>query len=108
MAGMLWDISEDRTFEEMCENYDAHNPEIWEMFKKFTFQAINAGRKYIGARMIIERIRWETMIRATSGDGFKINNMVQPYFARKFMRLYPQHKDIFRTRKCRLRDRKEF
>jgi len=84
-----------------CLRYDEQNPEIWELFKRFTFHAIHAGRKHVGSRLIIERIRWESIVRAIDKD-YKINNNLQPYYARKFMRLFPPYKGLFETRKGRM------
>ena len=79
-----------------CDIYLEQNPEVYPMFKEFTFELIRAGRKRAGANMIIERLRWETAIR-TKGD-FKINNNYAPDLSRKFMEDHPQHKGFFQTR----------
>lgn len=78
--------------------YDKANPEVWRMFCRFAFDAIGRGRKALSVSLIIERIRWEVFIVTESGDGFKINNNHRAFYARKFMKCYPEHKDIFRTR----------
>ena len=78
------------------EEYISENPMAWELFQSFTKQAIGAGRRRIGAKMIAERIRWETYLRKT-GD-FKFNNNYTAGMARKFMAENPQYGDIFQTR----------
>jgi hypothetical protein len=82
--------------------YHAECPVVWEMFKKFTYEALNAGCKNIGSKMIVERIRWETNVMGN--DGFKINNDHAPYYARVFMELFPEHDGFFRTRVCKDED----
>lgn len=79
------------------ELYDKANPQIWEMFKKYARELLLAGRSHAGAKMIMERIRWETTVSA-QGDGFKINNNYAAYYARKLMASDPVWKDFFNTR----------
>lgn len=83
--------------EDWAKQYIADNPEIYKMFVRFTLQAYNAGWTTVGAKMIAERIRWETHVTAR-GDGFKINNSAVAAMARKFMAEYPLLGEIFRTR----------
>ena len=73
------------------------NPHIYELFVKYTFEAIQAGHEHYGAKGIIERIRWHTSVE-TSGDIFKINNNHAPFYARLFMVDYPKHDGFFRLR----------
>ncbi len=53
--------------------------------------------------MIIERIRWDSVIRAHDGD-FKINNSHAPFYSRLFVMDFPEHKDFFRFRKSKADD----
>lgn len=73
------------------------NPEVYELFKKYTFEAIAAGHEHYGAKGIIERIRWHTSVE-TKGDAFKINNNWAPFYARLFMLHHPDHDEFFRLR----------
>lgn len=88
----------DTTPAETFEEYHERNPHVWVLFRRFTLEAIASGRSRIGAKMIAERIRWETFIRASNGDDFKINNNFTAYYARRFMAEYPEHEGIFQTR----------
>ena len=49
------------------------NPQVYELFQKFTMQAINRGHKNLSAWLIVNRIRWETTV-VTTGPDFKISN----------------------------------
>jgi len=80
------------------EQYDLHNPRVWELFKQFTFEAISAGHTRFSADSILHRIRWETSI-ITNDAHFKINNNFSADYARKFMAEYPQHNQFFELRK---------
>ena len=73
------------------------NPHVYELFKRFTMQAINRGHRNLSAWLIVNRIRWETSIE-TKGDDFKISNDFIAYYSRLFMHDHPQYKGFFRTK----------
>ena len=80
------------------ENFNKHhtnNPEIYNLFVKFTKMATKH-KKYYSAKAIFHRIRWETMV---SGEGdYKIDDGWISHYARKFMYDFPQHSGFFQTR----------
>lgn len=78
--------------------YHRANPQVYELFKRFTFEKINRGAQHLGASAVAERIRWETSLN-TEGDEFKINNNYRAYYARLFMRDFPEHEGFFRVRR---------
>ena len=82
------------------EAFHEGNPHVYELFKKYTLEAIAAGRETYSTISIFERIRWYTDIE-TQGDPFKINQNFAAYYGRMFMRDFPQHDGFFRTRKLR-------
>lgn len=81
--------------------YHADNPQVYALFDKFTRYAIKHGRTRLSAKMLFERIRWETTFAAQGGDGFKINNNMSAYYARLWIRNNPRHSDFFATRELR-------
>ena len=84
------------TAKEKFDQYDNANPHIYELFKRFAFEAIDSGREYFSAEAIVNRVRWETMI--SGDDDYKINNNYKPFYSRKFMNEFPQYNNFFRTR----------
>jgi hypothetical protein len=74
------------------------NPQVWKYFERFAFEAIAHNRKKISHWLIINRIRWETSI-VTTGDDFKISNDYIAFYARLWKAKYPQHKDLFNTKR---------
>ena len=80
------------------ELFDAANPHVYELFKKFAQQALARGYEHFSPATIIERIRWETSVVTESPDGFKINDHWAAFYSRKFMRDFPDHDGFFRTR----------
>lgn len=78
------------------------NPSVYLLFEKFARELIEKGHKRVGARMIIERIRWECAVSsAKDADGFKINNMFIAHYARLFIRNHPQYREFFEFREIR-------
>ena len=84
---------------EACQRFHEANPDVWELFVKFTNDRIGLGFKNYGANAIIERIRWETDSGSTDSSQFKVNDHFPPFYARRFMAMYPEHKGFFRLRK---------
>lgn len=87
----------DDEMETKFQAYHKVNPQIYELFKRFTFEKINKGATHLGASAVAERIRWETGV-SVEGDDFKINNNYRAYYARLFMKDYPEHEGFFRLR----------
>lgn len=86
--------------ESRFREYHETNPEVYEWFKKFAFQKIRGGAKHVGAKAIFERIRFDSPVMAT-GDAFKINNSMTPFYARLFQRDFPQYSGLFETRRSK-------
>jgi hypothetical protein len=82
------------------KEYDERNPQIYEMFKRFTMEAVRRGRTKFSAEAVINRIRWETMI--AGDDEFKINNDIKPYYSRKFMSEFPKLEGFFQVRRSKV------
>lgn len=86
------------TIEARFNNFHAANPHVYELFKRFAFEAIKLGARRISAKFILERVRWESMIKTRGAHGFKLNNDFTSRYARLFIAEYPTHSDIFETR----------
>jgi len=85
---------------EQVSAFHADHPEVWDLFVRFTMDRINKGFTNYSAKAIFERIRWE--VDSVGADGkleFKLNNNWPSFYARRFMRMYPQHDGFFRTRR---------
>ncbi len=83
---------------ERFDDYHKNNPEVYDLFRRYTLQAIQSGYKHFGSQMIIEKIRWQTAIVKGDHD-FKINNDFAAFYSRMFTMEYPSYSDYFRTRK---------
>ena len=81
------------------KKYDEENPQIWDEFKKYSFQAKARGFKNYSAKGIFEIIRWHT---ATEGnDMFKLNNNYHADYARKMIKEFKQFEGFFRLRELK-------
>ena len=90
-------IPRDLPIHERWCRWERRNRAFYPIFRHFAFQLIGAGRAKIGAKAIVERVRWEVSVR-TEGDPWKINNDYPAYYARLFMAEHPEHDGIFETR----------
>ncbi len=70
------------------EKFHAENPHVYQLFCRFTQQMRDSGCEHGGAKMIAERIRWETGVVTTSDPPVKLNNNYTSRYARMWMRDY--------------------
>ena len=85
------------TIEAKFRAFDAANPHIYALFRRFAYELLSAGVTRISSKAIIERIRWESRI-ATTGAGwhvargkkFLIDNRFTAHYARKFAEDFPK------------------
>jgi len=86
------------TLEERFWAFHSQCPEVYALFKRFSFQIIKRGHIHYSAYAIGHVIRWHTAISKGPGEEFKLNNNYVPFYARKFMRDHPKHAEFFHTR----------
>ena len=83
------------------QEFHAKHPEVWVLFERFSLQLIKRGFKHYSARGVWHRIRWETATpryMEKDDQGFKLGNNHTPFYARAFMKRYPEYGEFFRTR----------
>lgn len=62
-----------RTIQELYEKWKRLNPKAWSLIRRYAYNALDAGVSRWGIKAIVERARWEAVIK-THGDDFKFNN----------------------------------
>ncbi len=77
--------------------FHEENPHVYVLFDRFAREAA-VRHPRIAVSLVIERIRWETVV-VTRGDDFKINNNFRAYYARLWMREHPEFGELFETRR---------
>ena len=92
----LKETKADQNFNKFVEFHRA-NPRIWELFKKYTFEILDAGHTQYSSRAVVDRIRWHINIETTE-DQFKISNSHSVYYSRLFHIQFPEHDGFFNTR----------
>lgn len=91
--------------EEAARRFDQAHPEVYELVRRFAFEALAKGRTRIGIAAVWERIRWHFDVeRDDAGAGYKLNNSFRAYYARRFIADHPQLADLFETRRLRSRE----
>lgn len=78
------------------------NPKVFELFCDYVEELIKSGVTKCSSKLIINRIRWEILIKTKDKNSvYKINDAYTAYYARLFIHYNPKHKDFFETRKIR-------
>lgn len=93
-------IKKETTLLNRFTDFDTKNPQVYELFVRFTFEAIKRGHKRLSAWMIANRIRWETTI-VTANCEYKISNDYIAFYSRKFMKDYPQYNGFFKIKEMK-------
>lgn len=73
------------------------NPDVWRLFERFTFEAVERGASRLSGWLIINRIRWETNV-VTGGGDFKISNDFVALYVRLWRVKHPQHAELFEVK----------
>ena len=92
------------TIEERAAAFDAANPHVYREFRRLCFALYERGHKRFGAKLIVEQMRWNWMMRTTDASGFKLNNNNTAYYARKLMANEPELDGVFSLRSHDARD----
>lgn len=86
------------SIQERFEEFDAAHPDVYVLFRRFALELIAVGRRRIGAKLLIERIRWHYVTSSAGSGEFKINNVFSSRYARKLIAERPEFADVFEVR----------
>ena len=89
-----------KSIAEGFKDFHEKNPHIYEAFESTVKKHLKQGRRKLSAKEIVNFIRWNGGFFKNDVD-FKINDAYQSYYARLFVELNPDHKDVFSFRKLR-------
>jgi len=84
--------------------FHSENPQVWELFRRFTFDVLRRGFTHYSANAIFQRIRWHVDIE-TTGSELKLNDHYHTWYARMFIAKNPDHTGFFELRKLTSADR---
>jgi len=82
------------SLEEKFRSYEQKNPHVYEEFEKNTLELAKAGVRKTSAWLVINKMRWDSMLRVDTQD-YKIPNDFISIYARRFMKKYPHYDGIF-------------
>jgi len=82
--------------------YHISNPRVYDLFKRFAYEALMQGFHRFGAKAIMERIRWHELIEKGRND-FVVNNNYTSRYVRMLMEEKPEFIGFFETRKMKSR-----
>lgn len=88
------------SIEERWAAFHAEHPEVYVLFERFALRAVEQGAERVGSKAIWERMRWEVQVEGGE-DGFKLNNVFTPYYAREFLRRHPGLDGLFELRRVK-------
>jgi hypothetical protein len=99
-------LDDDATPLQRFERFHRENPHIFRLFKRFVGEAFSAGMRRIGARFIMERVRWEVAVgtrgagqHPETGEELKINDHYTPFYVRLYVKEHPEHRERFEMRR---------
>lgn len=79
------------------EKWITANPHVLDLFINLASAMQSRGRKRIGAKAIVERMRWEHMY-TTKGDEFRLNNLFTSRLVRRAITKQPSLAAMFELR----------
>lgn len=99
--GDLFDPNAETNYNKFLQ-FHQEFPKVYTLFEKFSLELIYKGHTLLGAKMIIERIRWELATGGSKDEhGFKINNNFTCYYSRMFAINNPRYAKMFEYRKVK-------
>ena len=90
-----------RTIQEAFKEFHEANPKVYIYFKEyFNYLHKRKGWQRVSGKLIIERLRWEIMVKTDDPD-FKINNNFTAHYVRLFISEHPEYEKCFELREIR-------
>lgn len=87
----------DLVMESRFEEFHRQHPHVYQELVRLARQAVSAGRRRLGIRMLWERLRW-TLYVERKGDDYKLNDHLTAPYSRLIMRQEPDLRGLFETR----------
>lgn len=80
------------------ERFHAANPHVYDLLEQATRHLWEDGRRRIGARAIVEELRWGGRVLSTTDPHFKLNDKYTPRYARLLIANHPEWEGLFELR----------
>ena len=86
------------TKEERFEEFHALNPQVYRVIVLLANKTLKKGHRRWSMKGIFEVIRWNSAIKTSSGEIWKLNNDFTAFYARKVMAANPKLDGFFELR----------
>lgn len=93
-------VRDDRSWQEKFDDFHTANPQVYAFLEERARQVYRPGRR-IGIDLLINQMRWESMIHTDSEDGYKINQNFASRYARLIIANHPEWDGLFEFRQLR-------
>lgn len=90
-----------KTLTERFKEFDTQNPHVYELFCKYTMEAISSGKQKLSHWLVVNRIRWDSEVLTNTTEKYKISNDFIAFYARKFMVENPKYSGFFNTKEMK-------
>tara|TARA_Y100000593_G_scaffold74079_1_gene136179 strand:- start:701 stop:1123 length:423 start_codon:yes stop_codon:yes gene_type:complete len=106
MVGFVEKFTDWEKFKSLHKN----KPEIYKEFCRVTDALISRGHKQYSAYGVMHIVRfsvWKEGVTMQPEEDFKISNNMTPFYARLYIRDFPEHEDFFVTKPIKVQGFKE-
>ena len=94
-----------KSIQEAFNKFHKENPKVYKYFKEYFFYLHKRkGWQKVSGKLIIERMRWEVLIKSTvdrKNIDFKIDNNFTAHYVRLFISEHPEYAKCFELRELR-------
>jgi hypothetical protein len=84
-----------KNIEKAFKVYEEKNPHVYEEFEKNTLELVKAGISKTSAWLVVNKMRWDSMLRVDSTLDYKIPNDFIGVYSRRFMKNNPEYGCVF-------------
>lgn len=89
------DLHTDTKFDMAFMKYHQINPHVFETFCYYARQLIVTNCRKTSGWLIVNRMRWESLINGVQADDYKFPNDYIGVYTRAFSIMFPHHRNLF-------------
>lgn len=93
-------IDHHKSLDEQFDEYHRQNPHVLHTLIRMTDRVVANGHRCIGMSLLVNQLRWESMI-STTGDEYKLNNNFNSRYVRLIEQVRPDLIGVFNKRELR-------
>jgi hypothetical protein len=81
-----------------AEAFHKANPQVFVELRRLALTLVDRGHQRFAIATLFEQLRWETYLRTTDTEGFKLNNSHRAFYSRLLMDSDERLANVFETR----------